>query len=638
MRRTLAATVVTVALALGGCHLLLPLGGRPGDGSASDGPRTDATSVEGGGLDRPSDRSSTETARDARPGERAALDGGIVPPPPGTICSKDKWCWENPLPHGNTLHGVWGTSATDVYAVGEMGTIWHYDGTQVTVMASPTTQTLWGVWGRGAEVFAVGDSGTVVRFDGKSWSLLSTGATETLWSVWTAPSKDVYVASDLGRVFQYAGGSWAHATVGTGPLYGVSGDITMGAVIAVGEGGQTWHLSGGGWEKKISSTTLDLYSVSLSGSNAVAVGENGVVVLYNGITWSPGTPASVSLNGVWCESASQAAVVGQGGAAYSLGGTTLTTQSTGIGASLEGAWGTHGAGGSTLFAVGWGGTFLQTTGAGTWVPLVAGPKADLYGVLAQGKLVAAAGTRGTLVRRQKWQDWTAFSTSVQGWLEGLWPMGSDLIAVGELGGAVRCPLPGSLCQTITTDPKADLEAIYPVSSSEVLVVGGDWTGSSGLVRRFDGTWTNVPVTSAYLHGVWASGADAFAVGRSGAIQRCSLASCTPMSSGVTGDLWSVWGSNPTRIFAVGDAGTILRYDGTSWQAQTSNTSSTLWDVTGCSNGEVYAAGTAGTIVRLSGGVWAKQETGTYNTFYGISCEGGEVYAVGDYGTILHRVP
>lgn len=39
------------------------------------------------------------------------------------ICSSDGWCWENPLPQGNTLSGVWGTSASSVWAVGQAGTI-----------------------------------------------------------------------------------------------------------------------------------------------------------------------------------------------------------------------------------------------------------------------------------------------------------------------------------------------------------------------------------------------------------------------------------------------------------------------------------------------------------------------------------
>jgi hypothetical protein len=41
------------------------------------------------------------------------------------ICSPDDWCWENPIPQGNSLNATWGSSAGDVYAVGHSGAILH---------------------------------------------------------------------------------------------------------------------------------------------------------------------------------------------------------------------------------------------------------------------------------------------------------------------------------------------------------------------------------------------------------------------------------------------------------------------------------------------------------------------------------
>ena len=45
------------------------------------------------------------------------------------------------------LNGVWGNSATDVYAAGTAGTILHYDGTAWSAMTSNTTNDLKGIWG-----------------------------------------------------------------------------------------------------------------------------------------------------------------------------------------------------------------------------------------------------------------------------------------------------------------------------------------------------------------------------------------------------------------------------------------------------------------------------------------------------------
>ncbi|MFQ5826374.1 MAG: PKD domain-containing protein, partial [Dehalococcoidia bacterium] len=65
----------------------------------------------------------------------------------------------------NPLYGVWGSSATDVFAVGIGGTIVHYNGTSWSAMSSGTTDLLWGVWGSSAtDVFAVGIGGIILHY------------------------------------------------------------------------------------------------------------------------------------------------------------------------------------------------------------------------------------------------------------------------------------------------------------------------------------------------------------------------------------------------------------------------------------------------------------------------------------------
>jgi hypothetical protein len=43
-----------------------------------------------------------------------------------TAAQAADWTWQNPLPQGNTLYGVWGSSGSNVFAVGSSGTILHY--------------------------------------------------------------------------------------------------------------------------------------------------------------------------------------------------------------------------------------------------------------------------------------------------------------------------------------------------------------------------------------------------------------------------------------------------------------------------------------------------------------------------------
>ena len=75
---------------------------------------------------------------------------------PGTVFPGE-WTWQNSLPQGNVLSAVWGSSGSDVFAVGGGGTILHYDGSSWSGMSSGTSNGLAGVWGSsGSDVFAVG--------------------------------------------------------------------------------------------------------------------------------------------------------------------------------------------------------------------------------------------------------------------------------------------------------------------------------------------------------------------------------------------------------------------------------------------------------------------------------------------------
>ena len=63
------------------------------------------------------------------------------------------------------LIGVWGSSGSDIFAVGSEGTIVHYDGTNWNTMDEKTTRSLYGVWGSsGSDVFAVGRFGTILHY------------------------------------------------------------------------------------------------------------------------------------------------------------------------------------------------------------------------------------------------------------------------------------------------------------------------------------------------------------------------------------------------------------------------------------------------------------------------------------------
>jgi hypothetical protein len=71
---------------------------------------------------------------------------------------------ENPIAHSmRTPLGLWGSSGSDVWAVGDGGFILHYDGSAWSMERSNTMSDLRAVWGSGSEVFAVGTGGLILH-------------------------------------------------------------------------------------------------------------------------------------------------------------------------------------------------------------------------------------------------------------------------------------------------------------------------------------------------------------------------------------------------------------------------------------------------------------------------------------------
>lgn len=69
-----------------------------------------------------------------------------------------------PIKATTLLYGVWGSSPSDVWAVGLGGEIFHWNGSEWLRNESGTTERLRGIWGSGAsDLWAVGASGTILR-------------------------------------------------------------------------------------------------------------------------------------------------------------------------------------------------------------------------------------------------------------------------------------------------------------------------------------------------------------------------------------------------------------------------------------------------------------------------------------------
>lgn len=101
-------------------------------------------------------------------------------------------------PTTESLMSVWGTSATNVYAVGMQGTFLHFDGnewSEYTEHTVPALQNLSVVGGRSAtDMYVGGWQGYLWHYNGTDWAAIHLGISTAFNGIWTAgPGEPLYL-------------------------------------------------------------------------------------------------------------------------------------------------------------------------------------------------------------------------------------------------------------------------------------------------------------------------------------------------------------------------------------------------------------------------------------------------------------
>lgn len=243
-----------------------------------------------------------------------------------------------PLAAG-TVTGLWGSSGGDVYATSTLAGATNLlrstdHGATWQPQLAGGMNTLHGVSGSSAtEVFLVGDNSTILQGSGTSWTSMNapvpTGT--KLFGVFVV-SGIAYACGSNNSVLKNAGtGFIQKSTVGTAEfhaVWGVTGNIWM-----VGAGGAILHSTDGDtWSPQTSNTALSLNSVwGTSATDVWAVGD-GVVLHSTAIgTWTDltatsGIPSGTSLSAVTAAPGGALFVAGTGWSIYRLGSNNIFVQ------------------------------------------------------------------------------------------------------------------------------------------------------------------------------------------------------------------------------------------------------------------------------------------------------------------------
>jgi hypothetical protein len=245
-----------------------------------------------------------------------------------------------PLAAG-TVTGLWGASGSDVYATSTLAGATNLlrstdHGAHWQPQLAGGLVDLHGVHGSSSsEVLLVGNNATILRGAGSSWTAetaTAVGSTTKLFGVFAVGNGNEYACGGSNAILKNANkGGWiSQNIVGTTEFHSVWG--VPGNVWAVGSGGTIRHSAEDNmWPLETSNTGLNLNSVwGTSATDIWAVGDG--VVLHstgNGI-WTPqtmnGIPDGTSLSAVTAAPGGTLFVAGTGWSIFRLGSNNIFVQ------------------------------------------------------------------------------------------------------------------------------------------------------------------------------------------------------------------------------------------------------------------------------------------------------------------------
>lgn len=366
-------------------------------------------SGHGGVQSHPTDAADVAVADSGVDADAYAGDGGLD-------ISECSWRMIVPKIGTATLRALWGSASDNVYAVGDRGTLLHYDGIKWDKIPIDAQYDLNAIWGSDKNnIYAVGIikeryEGIILHFDGQSWQpLLFEGPNGNPWTaVWGISDQEVFFAGAFG-IYQFDGSTWKPTELvdpgkGWMDVFGCgSRDIfVLDDVPSIYQlEGSYWNiLTTLTWRDPINNTTVDAVSASCASAGDIWLFSRSQGVWhYSDNNWSVLESEALEtadnrLNGLFETADNTIYMFGENGVLLRFDGSKWNQLDTGTRSTIYAAWGMSG---DELFLAGEQGTLLKITsnGAEDFNGNLDAPTVALLDLESDG--FAAVSQRGDLV-------------------------------------------------------------------------------------------------------------------------------------------------------------------------------------------------------------------------------------------------
>ncbi|MDS1309016.1 WD40/YVTN/BNR-like repeat-containing protein [Marinobacter xiaoshiensis] len=530
------------------------------------------------------------------------------------------------------LHGIWGPAANNLYAVGWMGALLHFDGAQWQLLrggvidekggrfaACKENTPLFAIDGNDQGMaWAVGDDGVILHFDGANWQSEQSPTQVNLRAVACGPNNTVYAAGGEGTVLHRdSEGLWTKLDCPLGSGFHALLVMDDGSLLL---GGGRYFVNQGGFRGelvryqngqfqalKFDEPMPRLRSLKAYKGGVLIVGDQGHLYYFKDLRLDKlESNSHHDLMDIILLSTGEALVVGDFG--------TIMTAAEDFTQALAPP--------------------PMAAAASPWQTMVVPTENQLWGITeGPDGTCYACGEAGTVIRLRG-GSWELLPAPSELAVHCLWDTGAGLFAAGQLGRIYRFD---GQQWALHYDLNLDLTILGMWGSSpESLYAVGD----EGLILHFDGLrWQRMPSgTQSALYSLWAMDDEhMLAPGDFGLVLRHNGKDWSEFNVGTENFLYGIWGDSLSNIYAVGLSGTLAHFNGQRWQQMATRLREDLLAISGSDAAGAFAVGTRGCVLRLDRDQWVTEVSGSDAGLRAVcATRSGAVYAVGDRGTVLCR--